>query len=221
MFGFLLQQPVALGFLLFFDRGEFFGLAPRLGFNQRQALGIGAQRADQVGFGSRQIAEVVQVAGGTVRVLARENQADRARFPVQVPGHQHPSQLLAPYGDLRLRVLAALGDSADLRLHRLALRAQIPERAVRLRYRALGLLQLVTRLGTRFLGIGDVLLQLLDATAKHIQIAGFLGNRTEGARQAEYARHTGNGERAQVQAFAFPWLATAAAAASIAAASPR
>lgn len=98
-----------------------------------------------------------------------------------------------------------------------ALAAQITQFAVGLGDGLFGLAQLFGSVGARILGLGDVLLQRLDAPLQALQfLAPDVDRGGEGA-----CRRVKDEEKKFFQFFALPWLATACMAAAMAAWSPR
>jgi hypothetical protein len=85
----------------------------------------------------------------------------------------------------------------------------------------LGILELVGDVGPRFLGLGEALLQRLDAPAQLLELVLGRGGRVGGGQRREQ-RGAGPGVAdALLQPLAFDWAATAAAACAAFSGSPR
>jgi hypothetical protein len=157
----------------------------------------------------------VQPAGERGRIFTRESDPQRIGRAAGLARDQHaPDRLLALGEKLRQRA-PPLGEPHRFGAQRAPFGFEGGERAVGFRDCTLRGAQRVTRFAPRFFLFLQLLGQAFDAAAKRLKVRFFWrGKRTEREKSERE-------ERESLQAFAFPWLATAAVRLAISSASPR
>jgi hypothetical protein len=157
------------------------------------------------------------VAGELVGIVAREQVAQGVGFAGVVLAREQAPQLRLLRGDAVGELLRLGVELVEGGLGFGPLRGQLAQLAVGLRDGLFGLAQFLGGVGARFLGLGDVLLQRLDAALQILQFLALDVGRG-GQRPRRQAKRQG---KQPFQFFALPWLATAFMAAAMASWSPR
>jgi hypothetical protein len=157
----------------------------------------------------------VQPAGERGRIFARQRDAQRIGRAARLARDQHAPDRFLALGEEPRQCALTLAEAHRLGAQCAAFGFEGGERAVRFRDRTLRGAQRVARLAPGFLLFLQLLVELFDPAAKRLQVR-FLGRGKRIEREKSERE-----EREFLQAFAFPWLATAAVRLAISSASPR
>jgi hypothetical protein len=157
----------------------------------------------------------LQRARDRSRVLAGERDAQAVGRAAGMAREQHALDRRLALGERRLERAPAFGVARRFAAQRALLGAERREAAIRLGDGALGGAQRVARFLARFFLFLELLVQRVDLCPQRLQVCFFCGGK--GIEGEEEKRD----DRDLSQAFAFPWLATAAVRCATSAGSPR